>query len=137
MLSYVRDAEGTLKANRCMRFGLICNASLQDRRRKSGLECDDFLHEVTEKILRRRKKFQFLAESGSRTNECQQTQTYFTGVSRVMPLFLLLRKLKLLAVKIISLVNMLHSVADVRSVATPEMKLSELHLSVLSNNTMT
>jgi hypothetical protein len=54
-----------------------------------------------------------------------------------MPLFLLLGELKLLAGKVTSIVNMLHSVTDIRSMATPEMKLSELHLSVLSNKRMT
>jgi hypothetical protein len=44
----------------------------------------------------------------------------------------------MLAGKIIIIVNiMLHSVTEIRSMATPEMKLSDLHLSVLSNNRIT
>jgi hypothetical protein len=51
-LSSMSDAESTSNANRCVRFGLKCNASLQGRCRKSGPECDGCLHEVTGKILR-------------------------------------------------------------------------------------
>jgi hypothetical protein len=50
---------------------------------------------------------------------------------------MLLGKLKLLAGKIISIVNMLHNIMDIRSMPILEMKLSDLHLSVLSNNRMT